>query len=172
MTEREFTGFVEETKGIVLAAVRRYLPPGLSHAIDDVAQESYFRAFKSLRAGRFTDDSSRENWIYTIAKNECFRMIEKAGRDNERLKRFVETLAFEKVPLSAGMEDEVAFLREAISSLPEKYRRVFELLVLGFSERQIAEKLAVRTGAVKSRIHRGRELIHRSLSQRRDYEEA
>ncbi len=54
-------------------------------------------------------------------------------------------------------------MRDVISLLPDKYKAIFELLVLGFSEKEVAEKLSIKVGTVKSRIHRGRELIHRQM---------
>ncbi len=45
MKQREIQTIVEETKGVVLNAVRRYLSRDLMHAIDDVVQETYIRVY-------------------------------------------------------------------------------------------------------------------------------
>ncbi|HON77944.1 MAG TPA: RNA polymerase sigma factor [Spirochaetota bacterium] len=166
MTEKEFTRFVEETKGIVLSAVRRYLSCDLDHAIDDVVQEAYLRIYRNLHKINFTEESSRNNWIYTIAKNESLRMVEKSNRDSVKVKKFIESMEPGSEKVMDAMTEEIIIIREVISGLPEKYRMVFELLVLGFSEKQISEKLALKKGTIKSRIHRGRELINRTLSER------
>lgn len=166
MTEKEFTRFVEETKGIVLAAVRRYLPFELHHAIDDVVQESYLRIYRNLHKTHFAEPSSKNNWVYTIAKNESLRMADRSSRDTMKVKKFIESLDSDSGRVMDSMTEEVIIIREVISGLPEKYRMVFELLVLGFSEKQISEKLALKQGTIKSRIHRGRELINRTLSER------
>jgi hypothetical protein len=58
MNEREFAKIVAETKGIVLSAIEKHLDFRFSHAIDDVVQESYLRAKKSLVKGAFTEESA------------------------------------------------------------------------------------------------------------------
>jgi RNA polymerase sigma-70 factor (ECF subfamily) len=163
MNEKEFVHFVENTKGIVLAAVRKYLPADLYHAIDDVAQETYLRIYRSIKKAAFPEDDSRNNWIYTIAKNESLRMVEKSNREDVRIRQFIESMGADE-HIDEVLSDEIVMIREVISSLPDKYRVVFELLVMGFSERQIAEKLSMKRGTIKSRIHRGKELIFRNLS--------
>ncbi len=167
MTAVEFEQFVEETRGIVLSAVRRYLPPELFHAIDDVAQETYLRAYRGMGRSDFPDRGSLNNWLYTIARNESLRMAEKFYREHEGIKLLAEELLSRADDSPLDMGDEIRLIRETISALPEKYREVFELLVMGFSENQIAGKLSLRHGTIKSRLHRGRELLARMLSERR-----
>ncbi len=165
MNEKEFVQFVEETKGIVLAAVRKYLPADLYHSIDDVAQETYLRIYRNMKKAAFPDDGSRNNWIYTIAKNESLRMVDRSNREDVKIRQFIESMGAE-VPLGEALTDEIVMIREVISLLPNRYRVVFELLVMGFSERQIAEKLSMKRGTIRSRIHRGKELIFRNLSEK------
>src|SRR6266516_4277102 len=47
-------------------------------------------------------------------------------------------------------------LQRALSSLPERYRRVVLLYVDGFSYKEIAGIVGVPRGTVMSRLHRGR----------------
>ena len=55
-------------------------------------------------------------------------------------------------------------LKNTISGLPEKYRRVMELVSIGFSEKQIADELSLKKGTVKSRVFRGKFLLQRIIS--------
>ena len=167
MTDGDFERFVEDTKGIVLAAVRRYLPPDLLHAIDDVVQETYLRAYRGMGSAVFSGENSNHNWLYTIAKNESLRTVGKAARENESIKLLAEELASKTTLAPEHFGEEITLIRETISILPEKYRNVFELLIMGFSEEQIAQRLSIRRGTIKSRIHRGREMLSRILSERR-----
>jgi len=48
MEEREFSEIVEKTKKIVLSTIRKYIFSENWEAIDDVVQENYLRAYKSL----------------------------------------------------------------------------------------------------------------------------
>ncbi len=162
MTEREFAEIVNDTKGIVLSAIEKHLSNRFSHAIDDVVQETYLRAYRSLVNNSFRDDSKLSTWLYTIAKNECFRMDKKLSREEIKFQKSVEMA---KLSGQQGTEfsTDIAYLRELITQLPEKYRSVIELISLGFSEKAIADKLNLKRGTVKSRASRGREMLQRII---------
>ncbi|MBN2040409.1 MAG: RNA polymerase sigma factor [Spirochaetes bacterium] len=160
MEEKEFYNFVEETKSIVLAAVRKYLSGNYYCYIDDVVQETYLRAYRAIEKNGLKMDKSLNNWLYTIAKNESIRMVEKLKREEAKVLKAQES--FTKKHRRNKFDEEIIEMKNIISGLPEKYKTIFELLVYGYSESQIAEKLDIRQGTVKSRIHRGRELISRT----------
>lgn len=166
MNEQEFFCLIEDTKKIVFAAIRKYLPAHLHHAIDDVAQETYIRVYKGIGKATFADIRARNNWIYTIARNESLRMSYKHGREDAKASSLRDSLLMREDSGPDPADADTASIRETISALPPKYRDIFELLMLGCSESQIAEKLTLKRGTIKSRIHRGRELIHRDLRRR------
>lgn len=166
MNEQEFYNFVEETKRLVLSAIRRYLPGDYYHSIDDIAQETYLRAYKGLKKINFDSPKSLNNWLYTIAKNETFRMTEKLKKEEIKARKTMESIPEEYDNIQRIFDEEIIELKEIISTLPEKYKSIFELLVLGFSEKQISEKLSVKKGTIKSRIHRGKEIICRTAKEK------
>ncbi len=52
----------------------------------------------------------------------------------------------------------------ALAELPEKYRVVCNMYFIeDFSYEEIAKMLGLRLGTVRSRLHRGRKLLQRSL---------
>jgi RNA polymerase sigma-70 factor, ECF subfamily len=168
MDDKEFAGIVNSTKPIVLSAIKKYIAAQYFHSIDDVVQETYLRAYKSLIKNSFRGESSMETWLYAIARNESLRMMKKINREEIKLRkkaRKMDDLAHEK---SAEEHDDVNIkridLKNTISGLPEKYRRVMELVSIGFSEKQIAEELSLKKGTVKSRVFRGKFLLQRIIS--------
>jgi len=166
MNEKDFCKFVDETKGIVLAAVRKYLPARYFHAIDDVVQETYIRAYRALGSAVFADDRAMRNWLYTIAKNESLRMGEKFQREEinaRRLQQEVELIGAGRIECDP---EDLDTMKKIIKDLPDKYRAVFELLLLGQTEIEISKALKIKKGTVKSRIHRGKNLIIRIASCR------
>ncbi|HOO73424.1 MAG TPA: RNA polymerase sigma factor [Spirochaetota bacterium] len=166
MNEKEFCNFVEETKGIVLAAVRRYLSAQYYQAIDDVVQETYIRAYRGLKLAEFNDRKSLLNWLYTIARNESLRMGEKMSREDMRIARMKQELEIIGTYEKANDGEEIELLKKIIKDLPKKYRDVFELLLLGRSETEISQALLIKKGTVKSRIHRGKDMISRIALRR------
>lgn len=163
MTDREFAEIVQETKGIVLSAIEKHLDNRHFHAIDDVAQETYFRAFRSLKKQGFRGDSSLNTWLYTIARNESLRMNRKLGRESDKVARKMQETSSAEASVALDFDSDIELLRESMEKLPEKYRSVMILVAEGHSIQEIAEKLDIRAGTVKSRTSRGREMLQKIM---------
>jgi RNA polymerase sigma-70 factor (ECF subfamily) len=163
MNDHDFARIVHETKAVVLSAVEKNLADRFHHAIDDVVQETYIRAYRGLVAKSFRGDSALSTWLYTIARNESLRMNSRLAREEEKFKRSVDAFVFEsQIRADEGdtaPADELKALLAAIGLLPEKYRAVMDLVALGLTEKEIAERLAIKTGTVKSRTSRARRLL-------------
>jgi RNA polymerase sigma-70 factor, ECF subfamily len=168
MDDKEFAGIVNLTKPIVLSAIKKYVDAQYSHSIDDVVQETYLRAYRSLIKNSFRGESSIETWLYAIARNESLRMMKKINREEIKLKkkaRKMDELALDKTSKEQDdINDKRIDLKRTISNLPEKYRRVMEMVSLGFSENQIADELSLKKGTVKSRVFRGKFLLQRIIA--------
>lgn len=166
MTEYEFSEIVKSTKGIILSAIEKYLMADFSHAIDDVAQETYLRAYGHLSKNKFRGDSKITSWLYTIAKNESLRMNKKLIREQEKVKKQTENVLDAKEMQQVGealfeQNGAMVNLAEIIEQLPVKYRSVLELVATGHSEKEIASLLRIKQGTVKSRVSRAKELAAR-----------
>lgn len=164
MNEREFADIVGRTKKAVLSAVEKNLASRFYHSIDDVVQETYIRAYSSLTKGKFRGESSINTWLYSIARNESLRMNEKLLREERKEKKLIDA-----DDLTENYEDDsIALLQENILKLPEKYGAVLSLVSLGYSLNQISEKLGLNTGTVKSRISRGKKILHDNMKEGKD----
>ncbi len=163
MTDGEFASIVQETKGIVLSAIEKHLDSRHFHAIDDVVQEAYFRAFRSLKKDGFRGDSSINTWLYTIARNEALRMNKKLGRESDKVARKIRETSPEDAAVGLEFDSDIDLMRDSINQLPEKYRSVITLVAEGHSVQEISEKLDIRSGTVKSRTSRGREMLQKIM---------
>lgn len=165
MEDKDFAHIVNDTKGVVLSSVKKHLAGRFYHAIDDVVQETYIRAYKGLIKNKFREDSAIETWLYSIARNESRRMNDRLKREeikfNKSLEEMNEKIAGEQSGEQAHLREKVMHIKELIKDLPEKYSSVMELAAMGFSEKQISRRLNIKRGTVKSRASRGRELIQR-----------
>lgn len=168
MNESEFAEIVKRTKKTVLSAIEKNMAPRFYHAIDDVAQETYIRAYNGLIKNSFRGDSSLETWLYKIAKNESYRMNHKLTREEEKARRALENSRLKQIQEPDPGDSD--YLLDHLKLLPEKYRSVLTLSSMGFNINDISKKLGIQPGTVKSRASRGKKIIHENM-RRENHEE-
>ncbi len=133
---------------------------------DDLAQESFVRAWRSLGAFRF--DSTFRTWLHGIAINvirthrgrlsRLRRLFGGPARDRETAADPLDEIAVEDgIEAPLAMRDTID---RALASLPIELREAVVLRdVQGLDYREIAEALGVPLGTVESRIFRGRQRL-------------
>ncbi|MGQ9843894.1 MAG: RNA polymerase sigma factor [Spirochaetota bacterium] len=161
MTQKEFATIVGQTKAVVLQAVRKHLAAQFYDAIDDVVQETYIRAYRSLVAGKFKEKSSLETWLYRIAANEAKRMTQKMLCEENKRKRLLHSIDIN----TPKVQYTDLSLMHVIEKLPEKYKDVLKLKALGNDENEIAGTLGIPKGTVKSRLSRGKLILYKLLQE-------
>lgn len=134
---------------------------------EDLTQEIFLKIFRSLE--KFNRDADFSTWLSSVARNFCIDHYRASKREREVL---VEDLvAFDMAPASSGNphraleeRDRRSFVRRGLEMLPEKLREAVVLRDLqGLSYQEMAERLRLPEGTVKSRINRGREELARLL---------
>ncbi len=140
---------------------------GKHDAAEDLTQEIFLKVFRSL--DRFHRDADFSTWLSSVARNYCIDRYRASKREREVL---VEDLvAFDLAPASSGNPyraledlDRKSFLRRGLDLLPDKLREAVVLRDLqGLSYQEMATRLGLPEGTVKSRINRGREELSRVL---------
>ena len=129
----------------------------------DVAQEAFFKAYRSLRT--FRPGAKFSTWIFSIAYHACCDRLNRRKRySNEELPDRADPGAGPEQQAIAG--DEARRLRAAIAQLPEKYRTVITLYHLqGSQYDEIAQVLEIPIGTVKTHLFRAKEQLRRMLNQ-------
>jgi len=162
MTDQEFNQLFEKTKAAVLAAVSRSLSRHLRDYIDDVVQETYLKAFRRLQVIGLDDIKSCENYLYTVAKNVCFTW-------NAKEKKYVEVCEQwqpeEAYTCESHETSDKQLVKEQLVNVPEKFRGVLQLLLEGFSLNEIAGKLDLKVGTVKSKLFRGKQILIKHMER-------
>ncbi len=127
----------------------------------DVAQEAFFKAYRSLRT--FKPGAKFSTWIFAITYHAC------CDRLNRR-KRYSNEEMPERADASPGPEaqaialDQARRLHDAIDALPEKYRAVITLYHLQSKQYdEIAEVLGLPMGTVKTHLFRAKEHLRKIL---------
>jgi RNA polymerase sigma-70 factor (ECF subfamily) len=141
--------------------------------VEDVMQQAYINAFMHLR--QFEKRSQFSTWLTRIALNEAFgrrrrmrasaSMEVRSGVDDSG--EFMATIRSPKPdPERQAYAQELRrVLEDAIDALPETYRTVFMLRdVDGLSTSETGEGLGLGDEAVKTRLHRARAMIRRSVT--------
>jgi len=145
---------------------------------EDIAQESFFKAYKSIDS--FREESAFYTWLYRITANTAINYLSSKKRKSELLEADIsnregESIDIFDIPGGESPEDilNANSLREDIfknmSNLPEEIRTAVTLREFeGLSYEEIAEILGCPLGTVRSRIFRGRELLQQTISEQID----
>ena len=123
---------------------------------EDAVQESLLLIYPRIGALRAV--ASFPAWTFSIVRRECNRLWRAMHGE-----RFTEN---ETLPLAVYIDhfELRSDLAAAIQSLPEKYREAIILRDFEeFSISGIADQLLLTREAVKSRIHRGRQMVQEYL---------
>jgi RNA polymerase sigma-70 factor (ECF subfamily) len=145
--------------GVALRIVRSHA------AADDVAQEAFVRAWRSL--DRFEIGRPFGPWVCRIAANLAVNHVRSPlAREDPLPEDGERTAAPASDPLGSLLDAEAQeVLERALGSLPAEQRAVFVLrTVEEMSYREIAEALGLSPGTVMSRLFRARERLARSLA--------
>ncbi|MCH9627763.1 MAG: ECF RNA polymerase sigma factor SigW [Chlamydiales bacterium] len=117
---------------------------------EDLAQETFVRAFAHLDA--FQERARFSTWVWRIAHNLSINYLKK--------QHVKEHVLNEKLLSAEVHEEEGAFVeqvKEALKTLDEKHRVVFELYDLEhLPQKEIAARLGIPHGTVRSRLHNAR----------------
>jgi len=144
----------------------------------DIAQEVFLRAYEHF--DELCDSPTAGGWLKTVTRNLCLNHLSRYRsrwrffselRDQERDEDYESTLAAEPGPEpdldSAGQRQ---LLEAALAKLPAAQR--IPLVLYHFEDlsyEEIAARLGVSLGKVKTDIHRGREALRRRLTHREEF---
>ena len=135
---------------------------------EDLTQEVFVRVFRSLST--YTPGTF-EGWLHRITTNVFLDQARRKQRirfdalSDERAARLRSDAADPDTAIAdRGFDDDV---EQALAALPPDFRAAVVLCdVEGLSYEEIADILGVKLGTVRSRIHRGRNMLRRSLAHR------
>jgi RNA polymerase sigma-70 factor (ECF subfamily) len=140
---------------------------------EDVMQQAYINAFRHL--DQFEERAQFSTWLTRIALHEALARRRRRNAhpaesmtDGDEHGELMDALiAPQPDPERQAYAAELAHLLEnAVDALPEAYRIVFALRdVEGLSTSETAAGLALGEEAVKTRLHRARAMLRRTLSE-------
>jgi len=131
---------------------------------DDALQNTFINAWKNI--GKFRNESGIYTWLYTIATNEAIGIINKRKKNGAVALEDIESFfacSIEGDSWFDGDEAEIK-LQNAILSLPEKQRIVFNLKYFeGITYEEMSKVLKTSVGALKASYHHAVKKIEKML---------
>ena len=133
---------------------------------EDLTQDIFLKIFKALNT--FDRRANFQTWIVSISRNLCIDHYRSVRKERQTVARDVDMAdlqpaSAERGPYAAAEHQDLrALLRVALETLPATLRTAVVLRDLQeLSYQEIADRLRLPEGTVKSRINRGRiELAH------------
>ena len=131
----------------------------------DLLQDTTCKAL--VNEQKYVDDSNFRSWVFTIMRNIFINNYRKMMRDQTFVDQ-TENQYHLNTPSESYVEStETAYdlkeMHRIVNALPKEYRIPFSMHVAGFKYREIAEKLDLPLGTVKSRIFFTRQRLQREL---------
>jgi RNA polymerase sigma-70 factor (ECF subfamily) len=139
---------------------------------EDLTQDIFLKIFKSLDT--FDRRANFQTWLISVSRNLCIDHYRSVRKERQTIDRDVDAneltpAAAEPGPIAAlEQRDRVALLRDALAALPESLRTAVVMRdIQELSYQDIATRLNLPEGTVKSRINRGRAELARQIRRLR-----
>jgi len=132
---------------------------------DDLLQETFIKVYLNLH--RYDDGYTFGQWLYTIARNTFIDFSRKRQSDLSIDERFSSPAATTPTPEESIINSQQRTqIERYLDALPEQYKQLFRLRFMDeYSYEEIAEKLHLPMGTVKTQIHRARERMCRMITE-------
>lgn len=131
----------------------------------DLLQETYYKALANR--DKFIGYSNLKAWTFTIMKNTFINNYRKKQKENthndQTENNFFINQSEEQTPISPDSEYSIIEINKKIEDLPNEFKIPFKMFLAGYKYKEIAEKLELKIGTVKSRIFFTRKKLSEKL---------
>ncbi|WP_456276433.1 sigma-70 family RNA polymerase sigma factor [Bacillus sp. AK128] len=128
---------------------------------EDITQDVFINCYKNIH--RFRGDSSIKTWLYRITGNRCKDVMKSWSYRSKKMSEYLfdHHISPGRDPeqeMMGKFEDRSLSLK--VLSLPVKYREVIFLYYFEeYNIDELSDLLKIKPNTVKSRLHRGRNLL-------------
>lgn len=157
--DRAFGYLFERYRGAIYRLFVQRL--GGANDADDLLQETFVKVYVHL--SRYDASYTFGQWVYTIARNTFIDFMRKRQEDLPIDSRFAARSAGGPTPEERviGMQER-SQIEHMLERLPDRYRTLVRMRFFEeYSYEEIAERLGLPLGTVKTQIHRARALLCR-----------
>ncbi len=171
--EKAFKSLIKRYKNPVMQIVYKLVRD--RSQLEDLTQEIFIKAFQHL--SDFDYEHQFASWLFKITNNHCIDYIRKKRLRvysiNDQIKTEDGEVEYEipdstyEPDLNMLREQKSKIIRQAIDSLPKKYRQV---IVLRHQEElsyeEISKKTRLPVNTIKVQLFRAREMMYKFLKDR------
>lgn len=155
-----FSELVRRHERVVYNLAFRFMRDGSS--AEDMAQEAFLKAFRMLKG--FRGDCEFSTWMYRVTCSVCLTELSRRKKRGE-VELHVDTVTASIEPEHEA-SDFASIIRGCVQKLPEHYERIITLYYLReLSYEEIAAKLDIPMGTLKTWMHRARKRLRRIVEQ-------
>ena len=144
---------------------------------EDLTQDVFLKLFKSLDT--FDRRANFQTWLISVSRNLCIDHYRSIRKERETINRDVDPADLSPAAPTRSPEaelelrDRVHLLRTALDMLAPTLRTAVMLRdIQELSYQEIADRLGLPEGTVKSRINRGRTELARQIQKLREQQDA
>ena len=144
---------------------------------EDLTQDVFLKLYKSLDT--FDRRANFQTWLISVSRNLCIDHYRAVRKERETINRDVDPADFAPVSTDPRADtqleqrDRVRLLCQALDKLAPTLRTAVMLRdIQELTYQEIADKLHLPEGTVKSRINRGRTELARQIQKLRDQQDA
>jgi RNA polymerase sigma-70 factor (ECF subfamily) len=148
------------------ADLRQFIRRRISdeHAADDLLQETFLRIHRNL--GTLHDADRLAAWVYQVARNVVRDHYRQADKSTVALALGDIDPSHDGDDHPSQLQCGAPWLDEMIGTLPEGYREAVQLAEIeGLTQQAVAHKFGLSLSGAKSRVQRGRAMLHEVLDQ-------
>jgi RNA polymerase sigma-70 factor (ECF subfamily) len=131
---------------------------------EEMAQEAFLRAYRGL--GKWRKEAAFSTWLFALATRLYCSELRRVPATTVSLDDAAELRDSRAMDGGLESEDRDRAVRQAVSSLPGKYREALILFYFhGMDLTAAARSLGLPEGTVKARLFRGRNFLRRKLTK-------
>jgi RNA polymerase sigma-70 factor, ECF subfamily len=144
---------------------------------EDLTQDVFLKLYKSLDT--FDRRANFQTWLISVSRNLCIDHYRAVRKERETINRDVDPADLApaspdtRADTQLEQRDRVALLRRALDTLAPTLRTAVMLRdIQELTYQEIADRLRLPEGTVKSRINRGRTELARQIQRLREEQDA
>lgn len=155
--------FYKQAYPSLLTYATRILSDGYAFLAEDCVQECIYRSYEERE--KIADPISWRSFLYATVHNKAVSILRQNKAHHRYLELSQESLE-EDFSLTMIEQETLDLLFHAISQLPEKYQRLFELSFdQGLSNQEVAQALGLSLSGMKKQKSKMLEILRSNLSK-------